>query len=114
MKSLGCFCGRSQLSSLLYGDSAGSAGITVAVRWSVLKHLSSFPIDEVDEEALASPKHDFFYDWFNCALFSYDALFHYSLPANPFIQHTNNPVSGDLGRLQVPSKLVAANISVRF
>ena len=94
---------------ILYGDSVGSdpnLGVVNSIRWFISKHIPSLPEDSLNDAILPCVKQDVKFDWFNCGIYSYNALLHYFLPNNPLLQHTENPIYGDLARMSILQKLI--------
>ena len=84
---------------ILYGDPAGSdpnLDVVNSLHWFISKHIPSLPEDKLVVTILPCAKQDMNFDWFNCGIHSYNAILHFFLPQTPLLQHTENPIYGDL------------------
>ncbi|CAA7260791.1 unnamed protein product [Cyclocybe aegerita] len=91
-----------------YGDPARRSpdvNVRAALLWFLLKHVILVETADFKDVTLPTPMQDFSLDWFNCGIFSYNALSHHFLH-EPLLRNTHNPIYGDLGRIGVFCKLV--------
>ncbi|KDR72460.1 hypothetical protein GALMADRAFT_142787 [Galerina marginata CBS 339.88] len=90
----------------------GNLWVAIAIDIAAQELLYGDPGASAPESAvIPCPSQNFQNDWFNSALFSYNALLHYFLPSQPLLQHTDNPVFGDLARISVLRDLVSLHIA---
>jgi len=101
------------MEELAYGDPLAIDGspypeIKSALLWFISKHVTSFDPATTDDECLSCPAQSLLSDWFNCGIFSHNSLLHAFL-RNPILQHTHNPVVGDLERLHILCRLISTH-----
>ncbi|CAA7268961.1 unnamed protein product [Cyclocybe aegerita] len=91
-----------------YGDPARRSpdvNVRAALLWFLSKHVILVETADFEDVTLPAPMQDFSLDWFNCGIFSYNALSHHFLH-EPLLRNTHNPIYGDLGRIGMFCKLV--------
>lgn len=107
-----------QVDTLSYGDPAGASSVpdsndVAALRWFISKHIPSFSLDALDLERLECPKQDQARDWWNCGIFSFNALEHkFFLEKHPIFDHTNHPIFADIARLELFCRIVKHHLQV--
>jgi Ulp1 family protease len=96
------------MEELAYGDPMKGnqdTRIKAALLWFISKHVTSLDPAAVDDDCLPCPSQSVTSDWFNCGVFSHNALSHCFLH-EPILQYTYDPVFGDLERLRILRKLI--------
>jgi len=100
------------MEELAYGDPMNSdqdTRIKAALLWFISKHVTSLdPATVQHDECLPCPSQSVTSDWFNCGIFSHNALSHYFCH-EPLLRYTHDPVFGDLERLRILRKLITTH-----
>ncbi|KAJ3501239.1 hypothetical protein NMY22_g18992 [Coprinellus aureogranulatus] len=100
---------------VLYGDPAGlvpEKEAVSAVIWFCQQYLPSTPSpDEFTYEILPSPTQNLSVDWWNCGIFSFNALEYHLLPEqSTLFQFTEKPGFGNAARIAVLDEIIKSRL----
>jgi hypothetical protein len=79
------------MEELAYGDplavnhGSPNLGVKNPLLWFISKHITSFDPSTTDDEHLSCPTQSISSDWFNCGIFSHNALFAIQYSSTPII-----------------------------
>lgn len=96
------------IEEFLYGDPMGNdidTQLRGSLLWFLAQYIPDFNAHDIDDGILECPSQSISSDWFNCGIFSHNALAHHFLQ-HPLHQNTDNPIFGDLARLSLLQKLI--------